>query len=402
MTHPFAAQRIQQAAGALAPLLQFLTDSPYARLMDKPGVNNFTLGNPHEFPLPAIVQAFQHWVVPQNKDWFAYNQSIESAQTAAAAALRARRGQPYAPEDILMTNGAFAGLSVCLMTLIDPGDEVIFISPPWFFYESMILAYGGVPVRVHIDAATLDLDVQAIAQAITPRTRAIIVNSPHNPTGKIYSPATLTALGDVLRQASAAHGRPIYLLSDEAYYRIVFDDHPYPSPTQFYAHSLMIYTYGKTLLMPGQRIGYIALPPDLPNRAELSQTLFAAQALVGYAFPNSLLQYALPELEELSIDLAHLQAKRDRLVNGLRSAGYSLHVPEGTFYLLVKSPWEDDLAFCALLAEQDILVLPGAVFEMPGYFRVSLTANDEMIDRALPGFAAAFSHRKAEEIAGRQ
>lgn len=157
----------------------------------------------------------------------------------------------------------------------------------------------------------------------------LILNSPHNPTGKIYSPAALTALGDLLRQA-----------------------------------------------------------------------IFAAQTLVGYAFPNNLLQYALPELEELSIDLTHLQAKRDRMVDGLRAAGYTLHVPEGTFYLLVKSPWEDEVAFCNLLAEHGVLVLPGAVFEMPGYFRISLTANDEMIDRALPGFAA--SRRKVEEVVSEQ
>lgn len=389
MTQPFVAHRIQQATGSLTPFLRFYSDSPYMRLYDKPGMSDFAFGNPQEMPIPTFVQALQTWTVPQNKDWFAYSQGTESARTAIAAALSARRGQSFAPEDILMTNGAFAGLAVCLMTLIDPGDEVIFVSPPWFFYESMILAYGGTPVRVKIDPTTFDLDLDAIAQAITPRTRAIIVNSPHNPTGKIFPPATLAALGDLLSQASARYGRTIYLLSDEAYCRILFDGRSYPSPTQYYAHSLMIYTYGKTLLTPGQRMGYIALPPDLPDRAEIGQALFAGQMMVGYAFPNNLLQYALPELEEVTIDLAHLQAKRDRMVSGLRAAGYTLHVPEGTFYLVVKSPWEDDFAFCELLAEHNILVMPGSVFEMPGYFRISLTANDAMIERALPGFAAA-------------
>jgi len=402
MTHPFVAQRIHQATASLAPLLQFLTDSPYSRRAAEPGIADFAFGNPQEMPLPAFVQALQTWAVPQNKDWFAYRENLESAQAAVAAALSARRGQSFAPEDILMTNGAFAGLSVCLMALMDPGDEVIFVSPPWFFYESMINAYGGTPVRVKIDPVTLDLDLEAIAQAITPRTRAIIVNSPHNPTGKIYPPATLAALGDLLRQAVAAHGRTIYLLSDEAYCRILFDGRSYPSPTQFYAHSLMIYTYGKTLLIPGQRIGYIALPPDLPGRAEIAQAIFAAQTLVGYAFPNNVLQYALPELEDLTIDLAHLQAKRDRMVAGLAAAGYTLHTPEGTFYLLVRSPWEDDLAFCELLSEHDILVMPGAVFEMLGHFRISLTANDEMIERALPGFAAAYGRSRERSPQGTQ
>lgn len=402
MNQPLVGRRVQQAAGALAPLIRLFTDSPYARMVGTPGISDFTVGNPHEMPLPAFVQALQSWIVPQHKDWFAYSESIPSAQAAVAEALSARRGQSYTPDDILMTNGAFAGLSVCLMTLIDPGDEVIYISPPWFFYEAMILAYGGTPVRVKIDPATLDLDLDAIAQAITPRTRAIIINSPHNPTGKIYSPATLTRLADILNQAGALSRRTIYLLSDEAYCRILFDGRTYPSPTQYYAHSLMIYTYGKTLLTPGQRMGYIALPPDLPGRAELAQALLAGQMMVGYAFPNNLLQYALPELEEVTLDLAHLQTKRDRMVAGLRAAGYSLQAPEGTFYLLVKAPWEDDQAFCDLLAEQNILVLPGSAFEMPGYFRISLTANDEMIDRALPGFAAAYTQSQASPEGGRQ
>ncbi|MCC6168274.1 MAG: aminotransferase class I/II-fold pyridoxal phosphate-dependent enzyme [Caldilineaceae bacterium] len=400
MTQSFATRRMDQIARALTPFINFLSDSAYVRLVDKPGMADFVFGNPQEMPLPAFVQSLQTWTVPQHKDWFAYNQSMASAQAAVAAALSVRRGQPFAPEDISMTNGAFAGLAVCLMALIDPGDEVIYISPPWFFYEAMIVAYGGTPVRVQIDRATLDLDLDAIAQAITPRTRAIIVNSPHNPTGKVYSPATLTALGDILSQAGAQHGRPIYLLSDEAYHRILFDGRSYRSPTQFYSHSLIIYTYGKTLLTPGQRIGYIALPPDLPGRAEIGQAIFAAQTMVGYAFPNNVLQYALPELEEITLDLAHLQAKRDRMVAGLRAAGYALHVPEGTFYLLVKSPWEDDIAFCDLLGEHDILTLPGSVCEMPGYFRISLTAGDGMIDRALPGFAEAYAESR-EDIAQR-
>jgi aspartate aminotransferase len=202
-------------------------------------------------------------------------------------------------------------------------------------------------------------------------------------------------LGELLAEASRRNDRTLYLLSDEAYSRIIFEDRPFPSPTRFYAASLMIYTYGKTLLIPGERIGYIALPPGLPARDQVGQAIFTAQALIGYAFPNGLLQYALPEFDQLSIDLAHLQAKRDRLVAALRSAGYTLAVPEGTFYLLVRSPWQDDPAFCDLLGEQKILVMPGQVLEMPGYFRISLTANDEMIDQAIPGFAAAMQQAMA-------
>src|SRR5690606_37893060 len=192
---------------------------------------------------------------------------------------------------------------------------------------SIIVSHGATPVPVAIDSRTYDLDLAAVAAAISPRTRAIIVNSPNNPTGKIYPPATLTELASLLTEASARNGRPIYLLSDEAYSRIVFDGRDFPSPTAFYPDSLLVYTYGKTLLTPGQRIGYIALPPTMTDRQPLREALFAAQIVAGWAFPNALLQHALADLETVSIDMVHLQGKRDKLVAALRKLGYDLQVP---------------------------------------------------------------------------
>jgi aspartate aminotransferase len=335
------------------------------------------------------VEALGRWSVPRNKDWYAYKNNEVESQAVVAADLRERRGLPFEDQDIFLTNGAFAALSVTLCTILNPGDEVIFISPPWFFYEALIVTYDGQPVRVMADRETFDLDLEAIAGAITERTRAIIINSPNNPTGKIYPPSTLSGLADLLTAASEKNGRPIYLLSDEAYSRIVFDARDYPSPVTFYPNSFLLYTYAKTLLTPGQRIGYIALPPTMPDREALRQAIFGAQVVTGWSFPNALLQHALPDLERLSIDIPHLQHKRDRLVGALREIGYSLHMPEGTFYLMVRAPWQDDSAFLELLASHNILCLPGAVVEVPGYFRISLTANDSMIERSLPGFAAA-------------
>ena len=205
-------------------------------------------------------------------------------------------------------------------------------------------------------------------------------------------------MAGLLTHASARIGHPIYLISDEAYSRIVFDGRAYHSPTAFYPHTFLIYTYGKTLLTPGQRLGYIALPPTMPGREQLRTALFVSQLLTGYAFPNALLQHALSDLEQLSIDVEHLQRKRDRMVAALRDIGYELHVPEGTFYLLPRSPLADDLAFIELLAEQNIFCLPGTVVELPGYFRISLTANDAMIEQALPGFATALQKATLRQI----
>ena len=350
---------------------------------------DFVFSNPHEMPLAGFTAALQREIVPRNKDWHAYKLNERASQEVVAATLRQLRGLPFEEDDIFLTNGAFAALAVTLNCIVDAGDEVIFISPPWFFYEAMIVGAGGKAVRVKIDAETFDLDINAIRAAITPRTRAIIINSPHNPTGKIYPAATLTALANVLSEASNASGKTIYLLSDEAYSRIIFDDNAYPSPVTFYPNTFLIYTYGKTLLTPGERVGYIALSPHMADRETVRVALFGTQFVTGFAFPNSILQHALGELEKLSIDVPHIQEKRDWMVGALRDMGYSVHLPEGTFYLVVKSPLPDDYAFAELLAEYNILVLPGVIAELPGYFRISLTANDEMIARSLPGFAAA-------------
>jgi aspartate aminotransferase len=249
-------------------------------------------------------------------------------------------------------------------------------------------------VKVRHDEATWDLDLDAIAGAITARTRVLIVNTPCNPTGRIYPPATLAALARLLTEASARHGRAIYILSDEPYSRLIFDGRRFHSPSEHYPHTLIAYSYGKVLLAPGQRIGFLAPAPAMPDREALRQAIFVAQGACGYAFANSLLQRAIGDLDPLSIDVAHLQRKRDRLLVALREQGYDVHTPEGTFYLLPRSPLADDAAFAELLAERGVPVLPGSFFDLPGYFRISLTGSDAMIDRAIPGFAAIAQARE--------
>lgn len=380
--------RLNRAARAAAPIHAFV-DSPLARRADDPRAANFLFGNPHELPLGGIVEAMRRCVEPKHKDWFAYQTVQRPAQEAVASGLRARYGLPFAPEDVLLTTGAFAGLSTLLTMLAGPYDEVIYVSPPWFFYEAMIEAASATPVRVRLAPPAFDLDVDAIARAITPRTRAVIVNSAQNPTGRVYSAETLKALAQVLAEASTQTGRPLALLSDEAYSRIVYDGRTYETATAYYPFTFLVYTYGKVLLTPGQRVGYIALAPSMPGREALRARLLTALMVQGWVFPDALMQYALPELERLSIDVGRLETRRNRLVTGLRAAGYEVASPESTFYLLPKSPIPDDQAFCERLAARDILCMPGTMFDLPGYFRISLTANDDMIDRALPGFGAA-------------
>lgn len=389
MDTSFIASGIAREIDELSTLLTFLTESPWARRGERDDYYDFIFGNPHEPVLPGFTSSIQQFTPPQRNDWHAYQFSDPHACAVVAASLSRETGVDFDPALVTMTNGAFSGLSITLQTLLEPGDEVLYISPPWFFYPSLIRRAGGTPVAVPMDPVTFDLDLPAIEAAITPQTHAIIVNSPHNPTGRIYPESTLRQLSAILTEASERNGRPIVLVSDEAYRRILFDGRSCPTPAAFYPTTVVVYTFGKSMLTPGERIGFVALAPGFPEPGQMLTGLMTAQVLTGWAFPNSILQHAIDQLDRQLIDLDLLQRKRDRIVDGMIAAGYDVTTPEGTFYVVVRSPDLDDLAFSERLAEQGLFILPGTIFDMPGYFRISLTATMEMIERALPIFAAA-------------
>lgn len=364
----------------LEPVLEFVGGADPG-----PHACDFRFGNPQEMPLPEIQEAIVKWAAPQDKDWFAYKFNDPGAVAVAVESLKRRVGIDFDPEDIAMTTGAFGALATALRAVVDPGDEVIYLSPPWFFYVPMILSLGAKPVRVDMTSPQFELPIEAIEWHITPETRAIIVNSPHNPSGRIFTDDELERLTHVLE---ASH-REIYLISDESYSRIVYDGREFSSPLKHYHRSFLVYTYGKTLLAPGQRLGYLAMPPEMPNREELRQAIRVSQFALGYPIPNAVMQYAMGDLEKASIDVSALEKRRDVVVRALTTMGYEAITPEGTFYVMVRSPIADDEEFTKRLVEENVFVLPGRMFELPGWFRISLTANDEMVERALRGFERA-------------
>ena len=380
-----------QAATPFRMMFDFRMRSGYQERRVEPGVLDFTFGDPHELQMPEYVDALRDAVEPKDELWFAYKQSEVAAQEAAAASLERVVPLGWTADDLRMTTGGFGAITVALKVLADPGEEVVYTLPPWFLYEPLALEAGLVPVKVKAREPSFDLDLDAIAAAITERTRIVIVNSPNNPTGRIYSPDTLRALAGILDDASARHGRRIWIVSDEPYNRIVFSGNAFHSPSEFYPYTLLCYSYGKTLLAPGQRLGYVAVPPGLEQRVELLEAIDMMQIAAGWLFPNAVMQYAVPRLEGLSIDVAALQAKRDRLVGALREMGYEVSPPQGTFYLWPRSPVPDDESFVADLSRRGVLVMPGALFETPGWFRICLTATMETIEAALPRFAAAIT-----------
>jgi aspartate/methionine/tyrosine aminotransferase len=376
-------ERAHAAREAIEPVTSFFLS---LRAMDgQPDVVDLTFGDPHEMPLPGLVDALRANLEPRAEDWFAYKTSLAPARETIAAGLRVELGLPVEPDDIAMTQGAFGAIALAFRLVADAGDEVVIPEPGWF-YAPMLRAANLVPVRAPLAADTFDLDVEAVVRAITPRTRIVVVNSPANPTGRVYTRDRLVDLATALEAASEQGGRRIWLLSDEPYRRIRFDGIAFTSPAACYPWTLIDYSYGKILLAPGQRLGYLALSPLIPRaeRADLRAALLPLQMGLGWGFPDALMQYAVPALESVSIDLVELGKRRDRMVQALGDAGYALIVPEGTFYLWGAAPGGDAVAFVAALAERGVFVLPGTVFDSPAHFRISLTATTAMLERALP------------------
>jgi aspartate aminotransferase len=375
--------RARAASEAIEPVTSFFLS---LRALDgQADVVDLTFGDPHEMPLPALVDALRTSLEPRSEDWFAYKSSLAPARETIAAGLRSELGLPFEPDDVAMTQGAFGAIALAFRLVADAGDEVVIPEPGWF-YAPMLRAADMVPVRAPLDAESFDLDVEAVARAITPRTRLVVVNSPANPTGRVYAEDRLAELATALEEASARTGRRIWLLSDEPYRRIRFDGIGFTSPAARYPWTLIDYSYGKVLLAPGQRLGYLALSPLIPRdvRDELRAAMLPLQLAMGWGFPDALMQYAVPALESVSIDLVELARRRDRMVEALGEAGYALTVPEGTFYLWGAAPGGDALRFAGALAERGVHVLPGTVFHRPGHFRISLTATMPMLERALP------------------
>ena len=382
-------RRTAAANDAFGTVKNFYFNSRYGERRTDPGIADFTFGNPHEMPLAGIVAALREGAVPQDKDWFAYKTSEEAPQAFLAREVSRELGLQFDPPDIALTAGAFAAISVAFRLVLDVGDEAIYSEPAWFCYEPMLLAADAIPRKVPLKQPRFDLDLDAIDAAIGPRTRLVIVNTPHNPTGRIYGREVLTALADRLERASNRIGHRIFLLSDEPYRRLRFDGRSFVSPAALYPWTLISYSYGKVLLAPGQRLGYLAISPLMPaaDRQALRDAMFATQMALGWCFPNAVMQYAIPHLDQLSIDVQTLTRRRDALSEVLTGSGHVVLPPEGTFYLWVNWSSDDPERQWNALADRGVFVMPGSIMNASDYFRISLTASDEMVARALPVFA---------------
>jgi aspartate aminotransferase len=284
-----------------------------------------------------------------------------------------------------MTVGAGGALNVVLKTILNPGEEVIIPSPYFVEYNFYLDNHQGEPVIVPTKS-DFSLDLEAIASKISEKTRAVLIDTPNNPTGKVYTEEELKGLADLLRNRSQKIGQPIYLISDEPYRKIAYDNIFVPSIFNAYSESFVVTSFSKDLSLAGERIGYAAIHPDISDREMLIEGLVFCNRVIGFVNAPALMQRAVARLLEESVDISQYQKKRDMLYQGLTSFGYEVSKPGGAFYLFPKSPIEDDVSFVDALREENILTVPGSGFQGPGYFRIAYCVADKTIEKALPGF----------------
>jgi len=361
-----------------------------ARLKQERGADkvfDFTLGNPEIEPPPAVLAAAPRVLDSDARHLHAYmpNAGHPRVRQAVADRLRAATGLPYTADHVLMTVGAGAALNTVLKALLDPGDEVITVAPFFAEYSFYAENHGGrlvvVPPR-----ADLTPDVARIEAAITPRTRVILLNSPNNPSGVIYPASTFLELEAVLGRA----GHPIVLISDEPYRALVFDDVRPPEVPPLVTRSVVATSWSKSLAIPGERIGYLALSPRMPEAAALFEACTFTSRVLGFVNAPALWQWVVAEVGDQVIDVAPYREERDLMYEGLVRIGYECVKPQGAFYVFPRTPIDDDVAFVRLLAEEGVLTVPGSGFGAPGHIRISLTVERDTVIRALPGFERAF------------
>lgn len=363
-------------------------------LKEKYGAENvydFSLGNPDGQPPESVLASMERLVRKPDIHKYMPNAGFADARERIAAWESARCGLTLHAGNVVMAVGAAGGLNVALKALLDPGDEVIVLAPFFVEYLSYIRNHGGVPVVCETDEHFLPVP-EAVAAAVSPRTKALILNNPHNPTGVVYSRACLEALAAALSARCAALGRePVCVLSDEPYARLAYDGAEVPPVLALFPAAMVINSFSKSLALPGARIGYIALRPDMPEAAGLFSALAYTTRTLGYVNAPGILQETVAENLDAAVDVAEYRLRRDLLADILTRAGFSFEMPRGAFYIFPKSPMVDDVAFCAKALEQRILVVPGTGFGRPGYFRVAYCVDKGVIMRSAPAWSELFS-----------
>ncbi len=384
--------------GVSAKIQTFMERSSWIRKMFEEGaqlravhgpenVFDFSLGNPNVPPPKRFYAALAETVQSTSPGCHGYmpNAGYPFVRQAVADNLSTLHQLTVGMEQVLMTCGAAGGLNVVFKTLLDPGEEVLVPAPYFVEYAFYADNHGGRIVTVPT-LPDFNLNIDAVADAITEKTRIMLVNFPNNPTGQVYSQQSLDELGRVLKEKSAAYGRPIYLVSDEPYRKIIYDDIHVGSIFSAYDESILVTSFSKDISIPGERIGYIAISPDAADKKSLADGMGLSNRILGFVSAPALMQRVVAQIQGESADMGAYARKKDLICQGLAEAGYEFTPPAGSFFLFPKAPIADDVAFVKALQEELVLTVPGSGFGGPGYFRIAFCVDDDTIVRAIPRF----------------
>ena len=361
-------------------------------------VYDFSLGNPN---VPAPVQVKEAIIEEAEKEdpivlhGYMSNAGYEDVRQAVAESINKKFDTAFSAKNIIMTVGAAGGLNVILKTLLNPGDEVIAIAPYFGEYNSYVSNFDGKLVVVSPNTETFQPNLTELEEKLTARTKAVIVNSPNNPTGVIYSEETIQAMAEILRKKQKEFGTDIYLISDEPYRELAYDGAEVPYLTKYYENAIIGYSFSKSLSLPGERIGYLVIPDEAADSEDVISAAGTATRILGYVNAPSLMQKAVAKCLDAQADVPYYDRNREDLYNGLKEMGFECIKPQGAFYLFMKSPVADEKVFCEAAKKQHILIVPGSSFACPGYVRIAYCVAHETIINSMPGFKAL-----AEEFLG--
>ncbi len=361
-----------------------------AALYGPENVFDFSLGNPN-VPAPEAVKQAILDVLEEEDPVFVHgymsNAGYEDVRAAVADSLNRRFGTAFHENNILMTVGAASGMNVILKTILNPGDQVLVFAPYFLEYGSYVRNYDGELSVVPPHLPDFQPDLETFRGQLSPKTKAVIINTPNNPTGVVYSEETLRKLGELLREKEKEFGTDIVLISDEPYRELAYDGVEVPYVTQYYANTVVCYSYSKSLSLPGERIGYLVIPDEMKDSGEVFAAAVIANRVLGCVNAPSLMQRVIKRCVDEGVNLEAYDRNRSRLYGALTEYGFSCIRPQGAFYLFVKSPLEDEAQFCRICKEHNILVVPGSSFACPGYVRIAYCVSYQQIERSLPAFA---------------
>ena len=352
-------------------------------------VYDFSLGNP-SVPAPEEVKKAIYDILETEPSGLVHgymsNAGFEDVREAIAASLNKRFGTAFQAKNLIMTVGAASGLNIALKALLNPGDEVIAFAPYFVEYGAYVRNYDGVLVVISPNTEDFQPNLQEFEEKITAKTKAVIVNSPHNPTGVVYSEETIQKMAEIMEKKQKEFGHAIVLISDEPYRELVYDGVEVPYLTKYYANTIVGYSYSKSLSLPGERIGYVVIPDEMEESSQVIAAMTIANRVIGCVNAPSLMQRVIARCLDAKVDVETYDRNRMLLYSALKEYGFTCIKPQGAFYLFVKSPVADEKVFCQEAKKYHILMVPGSSFACPGYVRISYCVSEDTIRNSLPRF----------------